>query len=76
MSEIVNEVNQKQWVYDKAGKGTLCDSRTQAKEFMDSGEYSDHPNGEFVKPKVEKKVEKEVTVKEETPKKKIRKKKD
>jgi len=75
MAEIVNEVCQKQWVYDKSGKGRLCDTRAEARNLIDSGEYSDHPNGEFAKPAPEKKVEKEVSEKEAVPTKKTRKKK-
>ena len=53
MPEKANEVCQKAWVYDKNGKGTLCDTREEAQVLINGGEYSDHPNGLFAKVKFE-----------------------
>jgi hypothetical protein len=43
MSEGMRD--QRQWVYDKDGKGRLCKTREEARECLDNGDYFDHPDG-------------------------------
>jgi hypothetical protein len=57
MEEVINETNLKVWVYDRAGKGKLCDNREEANELIVSGEYADHPHGPWGEPVVDPGIE-------------------